>query len=630
MWRVSFVLDLFATPLDAISPEGLYFSWKKRFCVCGLAVHVTNSPCPSTHYDSRLSKMFGELYTQSQSDEGRAVLYRDEGFGALCEFVKSSLLTLRRHAVSQELITGMRTIRNACAGVIDNVTVVIDVGVLESIGTCSRRLVLPSIEADEIHQQCLDNEVKWNSSVISLLIACCQALANASSSCAEAREYVWSERFGDTKLRDILAAVTCSQSDKALAALIAAIYNTVHGDSREHLQNMKLFVSNRALSSQLLMAVLNNRHAAARTVTTVPGAKENPVSEWMHMLVFAVVKRDYSLAWLLTLSPREDDSAVWTQPENNGISDILADSLLENYHVADTVVTRGVTLEQIIAIQLLTEVIEDPSCQPILIETMFRAHTENPLSSSSSSADSMHNLLSRLITFVVRLILSTDVDTLIQDMLLPEIPSSPCTSLNECQQLLQSSVIPLMQLVASALAIAPSNTTTYVQLRDTVAKLSNAQGSFLHYSNQILLKQCKLDDERPQQRAGAAQNQPNSVEFDTLLSTTLQMLSNLIVGCDAVKDMCRQFDTLPLLLHLSGTDFNNPLRREWALLCVRNVCEGHQQNQEYIQALTLQKVEVVNEELRAKGLRADVDPATGKIQFKYEGQGSNGKSEGSA
>jgi hypothetical protein len=83
MWRVSFVFDLFAIPTYHI-PRGIIFFLEKCFCVCGVAVHVTNSPCPSTHYDTRLSKCLvnftrslsptkGERYCTGMRALGRCV-----------------------------------------------------------------------------------------------------------------------------------------------------------------------------------------------------------------------------------------------------------------------------------------------------------------------------------------------------------------------------------------------------------------------------------------------------------------------------------------------------------------------------------------------------------------------------
>jgi hypothetical protein len=55
-----------------------------------------------------------------------------------------------------------------------------------------------------------------------------------------------------------------------------------------------------------------------------------------------------------------------------------------------------------------------------------------------------------------------------------------------------------------------------------------------------------------------------------------------------------------------------PFAREWALICVRNICEGNKTNQEYIQALQPQKV-IHDEFLEKLGVNVQIDTMTGKI-----------------
>ena len=69
------------------------------------------------------------------------------------------------------------------------------------------------------------------------------------------------------------------------------------------------------------------------------------------------------------------------------------------------------------------------------------------------------------------------------------------------------------------------------------------------------------------------------------------------------------------LLNYCGTDFANPLAREWALMAVRNACEGHSETQSFI--ASLQPQEVLEDELmRRLGLSVEIDPARGKFQIR--------------
>ena len=75
-------------------------------------------------------------------------------------------------------------------------------------------------------------------------------------------------------------------------------------------------------------------------------------------------------------------------------------------------------------------------------------------------------------------------------------------------------------------------------------------------------------------------------------NSSLQLLSNLIYRCRCSQDMLRDIPNITTtttdiessesrpscgllqILSMCSTDVSNPLRREWALLCLRNACEG--------------------------------------------------------
>ena len=78
--------------------------------------------------------------------------------------------------------------------------------------------------------------------------------------------------------------------------------------------------------------------------------------------------------------------------------------------------------------------------------------------------------------------------------------------------------------------------------------------------------------------------------------------------------------SVPLLatvLSHCTTDFDLPLAREWALLCVRNACEGHRINQQFIEELKPQQV-VQDEVLGAQGVSVGIDVNTGKFTYQQQ------------
>ena len=115
----------------------------------------------------------------------------------------------------------------------------------------------------------------------------------------------------------------------------------------------------------------------------------------------------------------------------------------------------------------------------------------------------------------------------------------------------------------------------------------------------------------------------------SLCNSSLQLLGNIVYGCTAAQDRLRLREEDQLhsdapppsvgllqILSLCNTDVRNPLRREFAILCLRNACEGNLPNQAYIESLVLQGVAQVDEQLARAGMGVSFDPASGKIEFK--------------
>lgn len=89
-------------------------------------------------------------------------------------------------------------------------------------------------------------------------------------------------------------------------------------------------------------------------------------------------------------------------------------------------------------------------------------------------------------------------------------------------------------------------------------------------------------------------------------------------SCRAAQDAVRDFEDattksngLALVLSHCNVDSQNPYLREWALLCVRHLCEGNEENQRAIAALRPQAA-VQTEGLRAMGVEATLAREGGK------------------
>lgn len=72
------------------------------------------------------------------------------------------------------------------------------------------------------------------------------------------------------------------------------------------------------------------------------------------------------------------------------------------------------------------------------------------------------------------------------------------------------------------------------------------------------------------------------------------------------------------VLNHCSTNFDIPLGREWALLCIRNACEGNIENQQFIEQLKPQDVTLQDEKLKNMGYKVKFDQAKQKFNIQKD------------
>ncbi|KAL3666038.1 hypothetical protein V7S43_008831 [Phytophthora oleae] len=78
-------------------------------------------------------------------------------------------------------------------------------------------------------------------------------------------------------------------------------------------------------------------------------------------------------------------------------------------------------------------------------------------------------------------------------------------------------------------------------------------------------------------------------------SALIRVTGNLSFRHTEHQDLVREGGYLPLLLSHCNIDETNPLVREWSLVALRNLCEGNEANQAYINALRPQKMDAASQ-----------------------------------
>ncbi|KAG6578112.1 uncharacterized protein IUM83_10480 [Phytophthora cinnamomi] len=120
-------------------------------------------------------------------------------------------------------------------------------------------------------------------------------------------------------------------------------------------------------------------------------------------------------------------------------------------------------------------------------------------------------------------------------------------------------------------------------------------------------------------RAAGTSAQPlSSGEPFGYRSGLIRVIGNLCFRHTDHQDLVREQGYLPLFLNHCNIDETNPLIREWSLVALRNLCEGNEANQSYINALRPQGMDAAsNAALEKANVRADISE-DGKVKLTKE------------
>lgn len=96
----------------------------------------------------------------------------------------------------------------------------------------------------------------------------------------------------------------------------------------------------------------------------------------------------------------------------------------------------------------------------------------------------------------------------------------------------------------------------------------------------------------------------------------VRVLANACFQCKIAQTAVRQAGSLPLVLSHCHIDHANPLLREWALVCVRNLCEGCEENAAAIAELEIQSpAPSAVEFLQSSNMEIKVNKSTGRLEL---------------
>ena len=104
---------------------------------------------------------------------------------------------------------------------------------------------------------------------------------------------------------------------------------------------------------------------------------------------------------------------------------------------------------------------------------------------------------------------------------------------------------------------------------------------------------------------------------DQLLNNAMRLLANCSFQNENWQNRVREANGIESVLSCTTINEKNPILREWALLAVRNLCDGNRSNQRRIEKLKPRKV-LQDPTLKRAGYQIRFDEATGKPKIEME------------
>ena len=582
----------------------------------------------------------------------------------LCD-LSSSVEDISNHSLPLNFVKSTQCLRNLCSFP-DNVVYVQKRGVMSRLSLVIHRLALispSSLNGDDLEKEYLIKITKFSMQTVSNMTAC------GIKSISDAIIPEW--------MPDMLAASTKQKSRAALGASISALYNSIfsatfdqsyekendkENDTNEECQRrLENLCTNRPLLCQLILSLLASP-GGSNDDNDDNDIVNDPSMEWIGYLAEKLVERERVHQVLTLLGPRSYKDSVWAGSSSSSSGDgddgdgdgdgkraALAREELMN-------VATGLTHEQVIFARIMqrqwsswTSPQQAPEAgtkmRAVMFSKSFRVGGDmwkavhamasilcNALSAALSVCEaeeresavnnndandnndnndnnnSLHTCTGVGMTIVEKSLVHSAIYVLMEALgsLLPswELVESPSVC-----QLLRASLMEETSVLQRCLELVHGLGTTTT----TTTTSSQCQGP----NHGVLHKHMHM-------HMHMFSSKERGVE--DVLKQTLCFLGNLLYRCPSAQTAFLRLEGFKCVLPLCATNFDAPLLREWALLCVRNACEGCEENQKYVASLQPQGEAMIQDDaLREAGLQVIFDEGTKKFRLRKEGNKGGGK-----
>ena len=441
-----------------------------------------------------------------------------------------------------------------------------------------------------------------------LIYILCQIIANANACGSINAQHSFIDMDSCSLFKDAIAAAARVKSRKALGAAIAGLYNSTcrHDDEDKDSINSKKtrfekICNDRALWCQMLLALVAPfTQQTQTTVIDIDVSNEinnDPAMEWMHILACKVVSQGkFSDVFSLLASTSTSNNCESSNKKNENVEiwgagksidtvdTVLGQRSREKMNTQVSQIDWFVVHEQIIFLQTIRDTLED--------ESFISANQNNQLSEHEED----------VVNFIV--------------LLTQNVCSLTKTRFNdlesEVHKSLWLSAVPAVAGVVGAFISISCLSTFWSVRRPQIVQTSSI---IAFYVQTLSCLPNGLADSTEEEQVQDNTNTPallESMYHDNamvdivftreLVKDILALLGNLCYRCAEAQDHFRESGGFVVVLPLCATDLENPLAREWAMLCMRNVCEGNMQNQAFVESLQPQgNYEVRDEAMKAAG-----------------------------
>ena len=454
----------------------------------------------------------------------------------------------------------------------------------------------------------------------------------------ELSNHIWGKLYQTNVVADmVMISVRCKRR-KHLSVVLNILYNCIRlerpsihevengGRSIERYLKIDELMANRQLLCQILLAIIDCCESNSQSqfalklshqdIISTSNCKEasevDPVMSWMYLFLELLMKHGRISQLFLVVGPT-----------TNGY-DYTHATMSDRYmysQITDTLQHTKCTInyEQLILINCIIDIIDDESCNyvddlqrelsALRYEDIMDLKAQNPSieTESTYSNKSSHDLWTFVHILAQHLISAIDVMNLGYR---PENRNGgPTDSDMFDEQLKNSSLLHSMRLLSSVMIKFFSEGRTL--LGQNVRKsLVLTFPTVIRAIVSLLPQDAAITRSHSSSMSGTV---PHIDVDNDLVKSTLRFIAAIIYDCKESQDELRICGGLATVLSYCGTDFTNPLSREWALFCVKNACDNNEENVNFIDSLKPTKV-FQHAILESRGIRVDLD-CDGKLAF---------------